>query len=108
MYNNVESVRKDVLRAENKKEIIDASVSLGVSAGLDTMEMKVSPGSINVGAKVSYELQESKENALNILENTKEVYNNVDNVSIRGLKTKDSTIEGSIKNLNVEEVKDEK
>ncbi|WP_197417014.1 hypothetical protein, partial [Streptobacillus felis] len=85
LYNNVESVRKDVLRAESKKEIIDASVSLGVSAGLDTMEMKVSPGSITVGVKGSYDVIEEKENALNILENTKEVYNNVDNVSIRGL-----------------------
>ncbi|WP_156300427.1 filamentous hemagglutinin N-terminal domain-containing protein [Streptobacillus canis] len=108
VYNNVKEVKKDVLRAENKEEVIDASVSLGIGSSLDTKEMKFSPANINIGVKGSYDLKEEKLNTLNELIDSKEVYNNVENVSIKGLKTKNSVIEGDIKNLSIEEVKDEK
>ncbi|WP_064615457.1 two-partner secretion domain-containing protein [Streptobacillus moniliformis] len=108
VYNNVENVKKDVLVAENKKETIDASVKIGVSAKVDTEKAKISLGNIDIGAKGSYEVKKDKINSLNELINSNEEYINVKNASLKGVISKNSSIKGNISNLNIEEVKDEK
>ena len=108
VYNNVKEVNKNVEVENNSNTTIDASIGLGLVARLDTSQNKVNLGDINISSKVSTDEIIEKNNKLNHLEKVKEVYNNVENVNIQGLKTKDSSLEGAINNLSIKEVKDEK
>ncbi|WP_371440145.1 hypothetical protein, partial [Oceanivirga salmonicida] len=105
-YNNVEKVIKDVKVANNKREIIDASVSVGASIGVDFANGGIKPVNFDVAAKGSYEVQKEKLNKLNEMTNVSETFNNVKDVKLKGVKSNKSTVSGNIKNLVLEDVKD--
>ncbi|WP_197035249.1 hypothetical protein, partial [Oceanivirga salmonicida] len=107
-YNNVGKVIKDVEVANNKKETIDVSVGVGVSTGVDLANGGLKPLNVDLSAKGSYEVKKEKLNKLNETTNVSETFNNVKDVKLKGVKSNKSTVSGNIKNLVLEDVKDEK
>ncbi|WP_197035248.1 endonuclease toxin domain-containing protein, partial [Oceanivirga salmonicida] len=106
-YNNVGKVIKDVEVANNKKQIIHHSESLGLSSGFDLKNASLKEIGIDLSIKGSYDVQKEKFNKLNELTNVSETFNNVKDIKLKGVKSNKSTLSGTVKNLVLEDVKDE-